>query len=376
MPVTLEVNGERTSRRGADGRRLLAVLRDDLELLGTKLALRRGRLRRVRRARSTAGPSTSCLLLADAADGPRDRDDRGPLDATGRRAPGGVRRRGRAPVRLLHAGPDRHARRRCSSATPQPTPRADPRGDGRQPLPLRRLSEDRARDPARRRRPRDAALRHARSKEMEGRYEDVWALVDEADDVETWPDGRRARARRPAGAAPGRRRAGRRAARATRSTSRLAGMLHAARAALAGRARPRHARSTSTPRARRPGRAGRDRPRRASSRCDARSPLLAAEPGYAGAADRGRRGGHARGGAGGRRGARARPRGARARRRPAGRPSTSSASPTDPSDDCPRRRRGRARRRRRDGRARRSRRRRSCRRRSSRTRAVASWDGD
>ena len=33
-------------------------------------------------------------------------------------------------------------------------------------------------------------------REMEGRFEDVWALVDEDDDLETWPEERRARGRR------------------------------------------------------------------------------------------------------------------------------------------------------------------------------------
>ena len=56
-------------------------------------------------------------------------------------------------------------------------------------------------------------------KEMEGRYEDVWALVDEADDVENWSPEARALARRAPGAAPRREAARDAGACATRSTS-------------------------------------------------------------------------------------------------------------------------------------------------------------
>ena len=65
-------------------------------------------------------------------------------------------------------------------------------------------------------------------KEMEGRYEDVWALVDEADDVESWaPDAELTLVGKPAPRLDGAR-AGRRAACATRSTCGSPGMLHAA----------------------------------------------------------------------------------------------------------------------------------------------------
>ncbi len=67
MAIALEVNGQRYEVE-ASGRRLLAVLRDDLELLGTKLACGEG-------ACGACGvlldgnPVNSCLLLAEAAAG-------------------------------------------------------------------------------------------------------------------------------------------------------------------------------------------------------------------------------------------------------------------------------------------------------------------
>jgi aerobic-type carbon monoxide dehydrogenase small subunit (CoxS/CutS family) len=67
MNVTLEVNGQQHVVQ-IGGRRLLNVLRDDLDLLGTKLACGEG-------ACGACGvlidgsPVNSCLLLADAAVG-------------------------------------------------------------------------------------------------------------------------------------------------------------------------------------------------------------------------------------------------------------------------------------------------------------------
>jgi aerobic-type carbon monoxide dehydrogenase small subunit (CoxS/CutS family) len=67
VPVTLLVNGQHHVVEPA-GRRLLSVLRDDLELLGTKLACGEG-------ACGACGvlvdgrPVNACLLLADAAAG-------------------------------------------------------------------------------------------------------------------------------------------------------------------------------------------------------------------------------------------------------------------------------------------------------------------
>ena len=101
-------------------------------------------------------------------------------------------------------------------------------------------------------------------KEMEGRYEDVWVLVDEADDVESWaPDAELTLVGQPAPRHDGHARA---AGRARYTVDvRLAGMLHAAvlRSPVAhGRVRSLDLEAAL----RDPGRAGRDRARRASSR--------------------------------------------------------------------------------------------------------------
>ena len=67
MPVTLEVNGQRYTVQ-PEGRRLLAVLRDDLELLGTKLACGEGACGACA-VLVDGKPVNSCLLLAEAAAG-------------------------------------------------------------------------------------------------------------------------------------------------------------------------------------------------------------------------------------------------------------------------------------------------------------------
>jgi len=67
MPVTLEVNGQRYTVQ-PEGRRLLAVLRDDLELLGTKLACGEGACGACA-VLVDGKPVNSCLLLAEATAG-------------------------------------------------------------------------------------------------------------------------------------------------------------------------------------------------------------------------------------------------------------------------------------------------------------------
>ena len=242
MTITLEVNGQSHVVKPG-GRRLLAVLRDDLELLGTKLACGEGACGACA-VLLDGKPVNSCLLLAEAAAGHEIVTIEGL--STGRAAahPGGVRCRGRAAVRVLHTGPGRQ-RDGAARANPAADARADPRGDGRQPLPLRCLSEDRARDPARRRWRMTARFVRTQ-KEMEGRYEDVWALVDETDDVESWAPDAELHARRQAGPAPRRRACGRRP-RALHGRRAARGDAARGRAALTGRpwpgalARPRGA---------------------------------------------------------------------------------------------------------------------------------------
>jgi aerobic-type carbon monoxide dehydrogenase small subunit (CoxS/CutS family) len=67
VTFTLAVNGQRHEVEPS-GRRLLAVLRDDLELLGTKLACGEGACGACA-VLVDGRPVNSCLLLADAAAG-------------------------------------------------------------------------------------------------------------------------------------------------------------------------------------------------------------------------------------------------------------------------------------------------------------------
>ena len=67
MTITLEVNGQRHVV-DATGRRLLAVLRDDLELLGTKLACGEGACGACA-VLLDGKPVNACLLLAEAVAG-------------------------------------------------------------------------------------------------------------------------------------------------------------------------------------------------------------------------------------------------------------------------------------------------------------------
>ena len=185
-------------------------------------------------------------------------------------------------------------------------------------------------------------------KEMEGRYEDVWALVDETDDVESWtPDAELTLVGQPAPRHDGHARA---AGRVRYTVDvRLAGMLHAAvlRSPVAhGRVRSLDLDAALAV----PGVRAVIGPESELS-LTTRAPLLAAEPGYAGqpiavvAADtlEAAQAGSARSGA--------RHRGARARRRPAGGPQR-AALHGRPDRRCQGRRRGGPRRRRRDHRAR------------------------
>ena len=67
MEITLQVNGDRYAVQPR-GRRLLAVLRDDLELLGTKLACGEGACGACA-VLVDGRPVNACLLLAEAAAG-------------------------------------------------------------------------------------------------------------------------------------------------------------------------------------------------------------------------------------------------------------------------------------------------------------------
>src|SRR5436305_6558111 len=120
-------------------------------------------------------------------------------------------------MRLLHAGADRE-RGRARRVDAEAVDRGDPTCDERQPLPLRRIPEDRGGD--------SYVARLIRTeKEVEGRYEEVWLVVDE-DALEQWPAGPRTVVGRPATRVDGLERA--RGEAVYTADVKLPGMLHAA----------------------------------------------------------------------------------------------------------------------------------------------------
>src|SRR5579864_4224797 len=120
-------------------------------------------------------------------------------------------------MRLLHARPDRL---RLGAARRQPgaNARADPPRDGGKPLPLRHLRQDRGGD-------RVVARLIRTEKEVEGRFEEVWLVVEE-DPLDQWPPGPLEVVGRPTPRRDGPQRA-RGEARYTADLA-LPGMLHAA----------------------------------------------------------------------------------------------------------------------------------------------------
>src|SRR5262249_14557274 len=91
-----------------------------------------------------------------------------------------IRPHGRRAVRLLHAGPVRVGGR-PGRGEPDAVAGRDPPRHVRQPLPLRHLPQDRGGD-------QHLARLIRTEKEVEGRYEDVWIVVDE-DALDQWPVG-------------------------------------------------------------------------------------------------------------------------------------------------------------------------------------------
>ena len=149
MPIELNVNGRRHRVDADTERTLLSVLREELDLTGTKYGCGEGPVRRLHGAARREGRP----LLPDAGRERRGQADRHDRGARARRppAPGaaGVPRRARDAVRLLHAGDD-HGRRRAAGANAVPTTDEIVRAHGRQRLPLRHVPGDRRRDQARR----------------------------------------------------------------------------------------------------------------------------------------------------------------------------------------------------------------------------------
>ncbi len=192
--VRLTVNGGRARRSTRrSGRASRTSCASELGLTGTKIACNEGHCGACT-VQVDGVPRLSCITLAHAVDGRGD-DDRGPARAPARRR---VRPGRRRPVRLLHARPGRLGCR-ARRGEPGADARGDPARDGRQHLPLRHVSEDRGGDS-------QLARLIRTEKEVEGRFEEVWIVVEE-DPLEQWPEGP-LDGGRAAGAAQGRARAG------------------------------------------------------------------------------------------------------------------------------------------------------------------------
>ncbi len=137
--ITLTINGQRRELQVAPWTTLLDLLRERLDLTGTKKGCDHGQ----------CGACTvlvngtrvnSCLTLAVMKDGAEITDGRGarrPRRPGGQQRPspdpGGVHRARRLPVRLLHAGPALLVGR-PDERGPRPHTGRDPRGDERQHL--------------------------------------------------------------------------------------------------------------------------------------------------------------------------------------------------------------------------------------------------
>ena len=293
----LVVNGGRYELEAAVGTSLASALRDRIGLTGTKISCNEGHCGACT-VLVDGRPTLSCITLlhrvageVTTIEGLRDH----PMVASFVRADA-VQCGYCTPGQIVSAVA-------LVESDPAPQPRGDPPPHGREHLPLRHLSEDRGGDP-------HVARLIRTEKEVEGRFEDVWLVVEE-DALEQWPDGPR-RGRRPAGTAC--RRAGARARRGAlhlrRTAARDAARRRAALAACTGEG---DARSTSARRSPRPG-------------CAVRSGRATAERAHGhvrlrGAGGRGRLRRHPRPGAGG----------AGADRRRVGGCSRPSSTPTMPS---------------------------------------------
>jgi carbon-monoxide dehydrogenase small subunit len=136
MRLTCTINGERREVDGLwEGESLLHVLRERLGLPGAKNACEQGECGSCS-VYLDGQLVCSCLVLAGQAEGPRD-PHRGGAGRRRRAASGagGLPGGGSGAVRLLHARPDRRDARSARSQRGADGS-GDPRGAGRQPVPL------------------------------------------------------------------------------------------------------------------------------------------------------------------------------------------------------------------------------------------------
>ena len=138
MAYTIEVNGVKRTVDVDGDMPLLWVLRDELDLKGSKFGCGAGLVRRLHGA--SRRPGRALLHDADLSGRQRRRHhDRGHGGAPGRQeAAGGLAGARRAAMRLLPGRAD-HVGDRAADQKPAPKRRGDRRGDGRQCLPLLHL---------------------------------------------------------------------------------------------------------------------------------------------------------------------------------------------------------------------------------------------
>ena len=148
MPITLEVNGERhVARRRADAAAPRRCCATTSRSPGTKLGC-------------GEGACGACAVLLDGGPSSRASCSSAPPRAARSTTIEGSRASAQRSLQEAFVAEDALQCGFCTpgqivsrdgaarARTPQPDARRDPRGDGGEPLPLRRLPEDRARDPA------------------------------------------------------------------------------------------------------------------------------------------------------------------------------------------------------------------------------------
>ena len=170
------VNGHDHAFDAPAGCTLAETLRDDLGLTGTKIACGEGHCGACT-VQLDGVPVLSCITLVHTVGDREVTTIEGP-PATIRSS---TRSSAPTPSSAASARRARSSRRRARRRDPEPRRPTRSSTDGREPLPLRHLSQDRGGD-------RHVARLIRSEKEVEGRYEEVWTLVEE-DALVQWPAG-------------------------------------------------------------------------------------------------------------------------------------------------------------------------------------------